>query len=92
MGVAAAWRSLKHEPGTYHVALATAHPAKFAAAVDLALEAENGFQFKDVMPEDFLGLEKRERRVRAVGKGEGMEGVRKIIVEEVAGEARDGVD
>lgn len=89
VGVAAAWRSLEHEPGTHHVALATAHPAKFAAAVDLALGAEKGFQFKEVMPDDFLGLEKRERRVRAVGKGEGMEGVRRIIVEEVAREAGD---
>lgn len=89
VGIAAAWRSLEHEPETYHVALATAHPAKFAAAVDLALGAENSFEFKDVMPKAFLGLEKRERRVRAVEKGAGMEGVRKIITEEVAREVGD---
>lgn len=80
---------MEHEPGTHHVALATAHPAKFAAAVDLALGAEKSFEFKDVMPKAFLGLEKRERRVRAVEKGAGMEGVRKIIVEEVAREIGD---
>lgn len=89
VGITAAWRSSEQEPGTHHVALATAHPAKFAAAVDLALGAETGFQFKDVMPDVFLGLEKRERRVRAVSMGAGMEGVRKIIVEEVAREVGD---
>lgn len=91
VGVAAAWRSLEDEPEVYHVALATAHPAKFAAAVDLALGAEKGFRFEDVMPDDFIGLEKRERRVRAVGKREGMEGVRRIIVEEVAREVGNKV-
>ena len=89
VGVAAAWRSLEHDPGTHHIALATAHPAKFATAVDLALGTENGFRFEDVMPIEFLGLEKRKRRVRAVGKGEGIEGVRRIIVDEVAREIGD---
>ena len=91
VGIAAAWRSLEHNPGVYHVALATAHPAKFAAAVDLALGAEKGFQFEDVMPGEFSGLEKRERRVRAVDEGEGMDGVRRIIMEEVAREVGDDV-
>lgn len=88
VGVAAAWHSMAHEPGAHHIALATAHPAKFAAAVHLALGAQPGFRFQDVMPADFAQLETRERRVRAVPTGAGMAGVRRIIVEEVAREVR----
>jgi threonine synthase len=68
---------------THHIALATAHPAKFANAVDLALKDERDFSFDTVLPEEFVGLEKKEKRVRVVPKEAGWEGIRGIVEEEV---------
>lgn len=88
VGVAAALRSMTEEggmpPTTHTIALSTAHPAKFAGAVKLALEGIEEFDFeKDVLPEEFVGLENREKRVRVVTAEEGIAGMRKIIREEV---------
>lgn len=85
IGVAAALRSMKRTSPTetHHVALAMAHPAKFAKAVDLALKDEKDFSFDTVLPEEFVGLEKKERRVRVVPQGAGWEGIRGIVEEEV---------
>ncbi|KAL3421528.1 threonine synthase [Phlyctema vagabunda] len=90
IGVAAAQRSMKRAPPaeTHHISLATAHPAKFANAVDLALKDEESFSFDAVLPEEFVGLEKKERRVRVVEKGAGWQGVRSIVVEEVEAELK----
>ena len=90
IGVAAALRSMTRAPPpeTHHIALATAHPAKFANAVDLALKDEQGFSFDSMLPPEFVGLEKKERRVRHVPKGAGWEGVREIVQEEVEAELR----
>ena len=46
-----------------HIALATAHPAKFSNAVELALREAPEFTFNSVLPEQFIGLEDKERRV-----------------------------
>ncbi len=91
IGVAASLRSIKRtSPSeTHHVSLATAHPAKFANAVDLALKDEQGFTFESVLPEEFVDLEKKERRVRVVPRGAGWEGVRTIVEEEVVAELKD---
>lgn len=88
IGVAASLRSIQRTTPsqTHHIALATAHPAKFANAVDLALKDDKTFSFDDVLPEEFVGLEKKERRVRVVEKGAGWEGVRAIVEEEVEAE------
>lgn len=85
IGVAAALRSMERagKETTHHVALATAHPAKFAGAVDMALRAEEGFSFDTVLPEEFVGLEKKERRVITVERGVGWEGVGEIVAREV---------
>ena len=85
VGVAAALRSMKRTSPTetHHIALATAHPAKFANAVHLALKDEKEFSFDALLPEEFVGLEKKERRVRIVPKGVGWEGIRDIVEEEV---------
>lgn len=89
IGVAASLRSIKRAPaGTHHISLSTAHPAKFANAVDMALKNEPGFSFDTVLPEEFVGLEKKERRVRVVPSGAGWEGVRTIVEEEVAAELK----
>jgi threonine synthase len=75
VGVAAALRSMKHTSltETHHITLATARPAKFANTVDLALKDEKDFSFDTMLPEEFVGLEKRESRVRVVQKGAGWE-------------------
>lgn len=101
IGVAAALRSIQRAPPpwTHHVSLATAHPAKFASAVQLALGGLDtggkgdqaggfeGFDFeKEVLPRELVGLEKRERRVRVVPRREGVEGMRRILDEEVRAE------
>jgi len=88
IGVAASLRSIKRSPPpeTHHISLATAHPAKFANAVDLALKDEETFNFSSVLPEEFVGLEKKEKRVIVVKAGEGLPGVRSIIVREVKAE------
>lgn len=90
IGVAASLRSMNRtSPSeTHHVSLATAHPAKFANAVDLALKDEEGFTFDTVLPEEFIGLEQKERRVKVVPKGAGWEGVRAIVQEEVEEELK----
>lgn len=90
IGVAASLRSIKRNSpdGTHHISLATAHPAKFANAVDLALKDEAAFTFDTVLPEEFVGLEQKERRVRNVPREAGWEGMRKIVVEEVEAELK----
>jgi threonine synthase len=69
-----------------HVALATAHPAKFPKAVELALDDGQhlGFNFeRDVLPEEFKGLLELPRRVTRVGADESWVVVRKIVMEKV---------
>ena len=88
VGVAAALRSMAEEDGdpprTHTVALATAHPAKFAGAVKLALESVESFNFEnEILPTEFVGLETKERRVRLVGSQEGLEGMKRILREEI---------
>ena len=92
IGVAASLREIKENPrdGLHTVSLATAHPAKFAMAVDMALKDEKDFNFDSVLPEQFVGLDKKERRVLKVARSEGLAGIRKIIIREVEKEKNDG--
>ncbi|KAI4180646.1 MAG: hypothetical protein L6R41_007097 [Letrouitia leprolyta] len=83
IGVTAALRSAEAAPGVFIVALATAHPAKFSNAVGLALENEKGFHFNDILPEQFIGMENLPKRIKYVNKDEGLDGLRKVIVDEV---------
>lgn len=71
------------------ISLATAHPAKFANAVELALKDERDFDFNSILPEQFIGLDQKERKVLKVSKSEGLVGVRNIITREVQSE-REG--
>ncbi|KAJ9144818.1 Threonine synthase [Coniochaeta hoffmannii] len=65
VGVEAALRSAaRASPEVPHIALSTAHPAKFAGAVTVALKDEDGFDFESkVLPPEFVGLDKKEKRV-----------------------------
>lgn len=80
VGVAAALRQ-PASAGVYTVTLATAHPAKFANAVDMALKETEGYDFeRDVLPEEFRGLDKLPKRVEIVqGRGEGRAKVMQYI-------------
>lgn len=83
IGVTASLRSISSAP-LVHISLATAHPAKFSNAVDLALADETGFQFeRDVLPPEFVGLDKLPKRITYVQKSAGLEGIREIIKERV---------
>ncbi|KIW60408.1 threonine synthase [Exophiala xenobiotica] len=85
IGVAASLREIKAsgQCDVPTVSLATAHPAKFAGAVDLALQEEKGFDFNSVLPEQFVGLDDKERKVLKVSSSEGLPGIRQIITREV---------
>ena len=93
VGVAASLRSMSEEdgkpPATHTVSLATAHPAKFAGAVKLALASVEGFDFeKQVLPVEFVGLEEKERRLREVKASEGIQGLRSLIRKEIKAESQ----
>ncbi|EXJ94236.1 threonine synthase [Capronia coronata CBS 617.96] len=92
IGVAASLREIAAAGQTDvpTVSLATAHPAKFAGAVELALKAEKGFDFNTVLPEQFVGLGEKERRVLKVSSKEGLPGIREIITREVNKEKEVG--
>lgn len=68
VGVAASLRSAARTGAEVpHVSLCTAHPAKFANAVDMALTGAEGYDFAEkVLPPEFVGMEDREKRVAFV--------------------------
>ena len=88
IGIHAALRSaeVSKPPSTHHIALATAHPAKFANAVELALPEQKEYFQEKVLPVEFKGLEDKPRRVSHVQKSEGWQGVRKVVIAEVEAE------
>ena len=89
IGIAASLRSIDATASTdkiHHISLATAHPAKFSHAVELALRDEPGFSFDTVLPEQFVGLEQMEKRVTECTAE--WQTVREIVVREVEEELR----
>lgn len=89
VGVQAALRSMESVKATPHISLSTAHPAKFAGAVELALKDESGFDFETkVLPAEFVGLEKKERRVTSVDND--WKKVGEIVREQVEEELKGG--
>ena len=84
IGVAASLREIKDNPSDEPVvSLATAHPAKFASAVELALKDEPGFSFDSILPKQFMGLDTKEKKVIEVPSTAGLAGIRDLITEEV---------
>ncbi|KDB21462.1 threonine synthase [Trichophyton interdigitale MR816] len=84
IGVAASLRSISRCAETFHISLSTAHPAKFAEAVDAALRNEKGYSFDNVLPPEFVGLEKKERRVISMPAGATWKSVGDVINQHVA--------
>ena len=93
IGVAASLRSAKATSDSgkdiHHISLATAHPAKFSHAVELALKDHADFSFQTVLPEQFVGLEEMERRLLYCPAD--WQAVRKVVIEEVESERRGGL-
>lgn len=89
VGVTAANRSIaKNGASTPHISLSTAHPAKFSGAVDMALRGQEGFDFQSkVLPKEFVGLEKKEKRVSSVENK--WEAVRELVKKQVAEELKE---
>ena len=61
----------------HQIILSTAHPAKFAEAVEASLQNESSFDFtRDVLPAEMVGLLEKERRVLHVkSDGSGVPGL-----------------
>ncbi|CAK3869974.1 Threonine synthase [Lecanosticta acicola] len=85
IGLAATLRSVEGSTA-HHISLATAHPAKFSHAVQLALGDQPGFSFDTVLPEQFVGLEELPKRITD-SKAEWQQ-VREIVVKEVNDELK----
>lgn len=70
-----------------HISLSTAHPAKFAGAVTVALKDEPDFQFNEkVLPQEFVGLDQKEKRVKDVAND--WRAVRDLVKAEVEEELK----
>ena len=89
IAVAAALRSAEAAPGIHYVALSTAHPAKFSRAVEMALAEEKAFQFNDILPPQLSRLDRLPRRAIRVHRSEGLDRIRKIIMDEVEKEMKE---
>lgn len=83
IGVAVALKSIQqHQPistDVFHVCLATAHPAKFANAVELALQDQQDFNFDQITPEQIRALQGLPRKITQVPKDAALPDFRRII-------------
>lgn len=90
VGIAASLRSIERAgPSVPHISLSTAHPAKFANAVDKALTGAEGYDFEEkVLPPEFVGMDQKEKRVNFVENDwtAVRELVKKQVEEELAAE------
>ncbi|CAK1358198.1 Threonine synthase [Cercospora beticola] len=87
IGIAASLRQAQTvSKETHLISLATAHPAKFSHAVELALQEVPGFTFETVLPEQFIGLDRLEKRITE-SKADWKQ-VREIVVRQVEEELK----
>lgn len=89
IGVAASLRRIQgeKEEEVQYISLATAHPAKFSNAVEMALKDVDGFTFETVLPEQFKGLMELEKRL--VDCKADWKAVREIVVRGVDEELKE---
>lgn len=72
------------DPSIHYISLSTAHPAKFADAVNDALSSFPDYSFeKDVLPEELKKLSTLDKKIRLVEKAD-VELVKTVIEEELA--------
>ncbi|CAG8572927.1 7621_t:CDS:2 [Acaulospora colombiana] len=81
VGVAVAERQVIPK-GTYQICLATAHPAKFSSAVMDSLNNFKGFEFDEILPEEFVGLLEKEKKIIHVERAD-PELVKQVIEKEL---------
>ena len=90
VGVAVARHLVKRQsvsdPPTL-ICLSTAHPAKFANAVEMALRDEEAFKFDEIMPQQVRELQGLPRKVTQVPTGAKLLDFRKIIMDSVQAES-----
>lgn len=73
---------------SHYVALSTAHPAKFAEAVNKALDGLEGYSFeKDVLPEEFKVMMKSNTK-KIMAPSTTKADIKKIIIEELQKEGK----
>ncbi|KAA8916889.1 hypothetical protein TRICI_001008 [Trichomonascus ciferrii] len=83
VAVSAAERVSTANPEYNYIALSTAHPAKFADAVDMALKGQQGYSFEDdVLPQEFKDFSKKEKKNLYAEKPD-IELLKSIIIEEL---------
>lgn len=83
VAVSAAVRRQEQDSGAHYVALSTAHPAKFAEAVNKALEGQPGYEFeRDVLPDEFKAMMTQDTKKLFADKAD-IETIKAIIVDEL---------
>lgn len=90
VGVTASYRHIAREtePNTKYISLSTAHPAKFAEAVNQSLSSVEGYSFdKEVLPEELRQLSEKELKILLVEKAD-VELVKQTIIDELAKEKK----
>ncbi|RDA95413.1 hypothetical protein CP533_5381 [Ophiocordyceps camponoti-saundersi (nom. inval.)] len=88
VGITAAERSMaRTATGLPHISLSTAHPAKFAGAVNMALETEPDFDFSRVLPAELAALVDMETRVATADAS--WQGLRELLMKQVEEDLRE---
>ena len=86
VGVCATKRQMAkdNDKSTQYISLSTAHPAKFAEAVNEALSTFEGYSFeKDVLPDELKALSTLEKKLKFIEKAD-VQLVKDAIEEELA--------
>ncbi|AGO10049.1 AaceriAAR059Cp [[Ashbya] aceris (nom. inval.)] len=84
VGICAANRQIANDQDNeiHYISLATAHPAKFADAVNEALSSYEDYNFDDVIPDELRELSDLEKRIKYVDNCD-VDVVKSIIEEEL---------
>lgn len=86
VGMKATYNQLEKDgkdAGFQYICLSTAHPAKFADAVNKSLESFKEYSFdKDVLPEELRKLSSLPKKIKLVSRAD-LELVKKVIDEEI---------
>ncbi|KAK4697696.1 hypothetical protein P7C71_g405, partial [Lecanoromycetidae sp. Uapishka_2] len=86
VGVAASLRHIhKAKTSPNVIALATAHPAKFQNAVDLALRGAEGYSFEAVEPAQFKEFKNMPQRKKEIGGEDVIGEMKKLMDEKILG-------
>ena len=65
------------------IALATAHPAKFANAVNEALTGSEGYDFQDILPAQFKAFKDMPKRVKKISGADKLQEIKELMNEKI---------